>query len=182
LRTLHGNLFDIKCFNDNCDYIDKNNTADPLCEALAPASEDVDPSQTLPLLDPAKPLAAIPPSSLPHCPKCKTGLLRPGVVWFHEPLDEDMLEEVDRWIAADKVDMMLVVGTSAQVWPAAGYIGKAKGKQARVVTINPEAEDEANMYKVKPRDFAFGDDAARLLPILLEPVIGKMREDGTFEE
>lgn len=70
---------------------------------------------------------------------------------------------------------MLVIGTSAQVWPAAGYISKARGKGARIVTINPEAEQESEMYKVKPGDFAFGKDAAEYLPILLEPVIGNLQ-------
>ena len=74
---------------------------------------------------------------------------------------------------------MLVIGTSAKVWPAAGYISKAKARGAVVATINPEAEDEAEMYKVKPGDFAFGKDAAEYLPLLFEPVIGKLKKDGT---
>ena len=69
---------------------------------------------------------------------------------------------------------MLVVGTSAQVYPAAGYISRAKLHGARVVTINPEAEDEAELYKIQPGDFAFGHDAAEYLPKLLEPVTGKI--------
>lgn len=74
---------------------------------------------------------------------------------------------------------MLVIGTSAKVWPAAGYIAKAKGKGARIATINPEAEDEGEMFKIKRGDFAFGKDAAEYLPLLFEPVIGKLKKDGT---
>ena len=77
---------------------------------------------------------------------------------------------------------MLVIGTSAQVWPAAGYISQAKVHGARVATINPEAEDEAEMFKVEPGDFAFGQDAAQYLPLLFEPVIGKMQADGSFQK
>ncbi|KAK1505879.1 Sir2 family protein [Colletotrichum abscissum] len=179
LRLLHGSLFDIKCANPQCTYIDHNNTQDPLCPALAPASEDLaDPTKTLPLLDPTKKLPTIDEADLPHCPSCKTGLLRPGVVWFGEALDEAMLDGVDAWIGQGKVDLMIVVGTSAQVWPAAGYILKAHAAGARVCTVNPEAEDEGQMGKVKKGDFAFGRDAAEVLPLLLEPVIGKMRADG----
>lgn len=76
---------------------------------------------------------------------------------------------------------MFVIGTSAQVWPAAGYISRAKALGARIVTVNPEAENEEEMFKVKPGDFAFGKDAAEYLPLLLEPVIGKLRADGTRE-
>lgn len=77
---------------------------------------------------------------------------------------------------------MLVVGTSAQVWPAAGYISRAKLHGARIATINPEAEDETELYKIQPGDFAFGRDAAECLPLLLEPVIGTMQEDGEFKK
>ncbi|OLN85085.1 NAD-dependent protein deacylase [Colletotrichum chlorophyti] len=175
LRRLHGSLFDIKCANPKCAYIDHNNTLDPLCPALAPASEDVaDPTATLPLLDPSQPLPRIDAADLPHCPACKTGLLRPAVVWFGENLDGDMLDGVDAWIDEGKVDLMIVVGTSAKVWPAAGYILKAHAAGARVCTVNPEAEDEDQMFKVKPGDFAFGRDAAEVLPLLLEPVIGTL--------
>ncbi len=77
---------------------------------------------------------------------------------------------------------MLVVGTSAQVWPAAGYISKARLHGAKIVTVNPEAEEEADLFKIPPGDFAFGQDAAVCLPRLLEPVIGKMGEDGEFKK
>lgn len=102
------------------------------------------------------------------------------MVWFGESLDEDMLDGVNAWIEQDKVDLMLVIGTSAQVWPAAGYILEAHKAGARVCTVNPEAEDKSQMLKVKPGDFAFGRDAAKVLPLLLEPVVGKMGEDGRF--
>jgi NAD+-dependent protein deacetylase sirtuin 5 len=76
--------------------------------------------------------------------------------------------------------MMFVIGTSAQVWPAAGYIAKARGAGARIVTVDPTAEDPAQLQKLRQGDFAFGRDAAKTVPILLEPVIGKLQEDGTF--
>lgn len=79
-------------------------------------------------------------------------------------------------------DLMLVIGTSATVHPAAGYINRAKMHGATIVTINPEAEHTAEMYKVAQGDFAFGQDAASYLPMLLEPVIGKQQEDGGFRK
>ena len=104
-------------------------------------------------------------------------LLRPGVVWFGEGLDWEMLRGVDGWIARPDgrgVDLMLVVGTSAAVYPAAGYVDKARaaGAQVAVVNLDADAGDDA--------DFAFAGDAAELLPQLLEPVIGKAGDDGTF--
>lgn len=64
---------------------------------------DVAPGETLPLLDPNHRLARIPEEDLPKCPKCQTGLQRPGVVWFGENLDEEMLQGVDDWIDQGKV-------------------------------------------------------------------------------
>ncbi|EOO01775.1 putative nad-dependent deacetylase sirtuin-5 protein [Phaeoacremonium minimum UCRPA7] len=181
LRLLHGSLFDIKCFNKSCDYIEHENYADPFFPAISAASQDVEPGKTLPLLDPFnEEVAKVPESEIPKCPKCKTGLLRPGVLWFNEMLDFNMLNEVDDWIQSGKVDLMLVVGTSAVVRPASGYIRKAQYAGAKIATINIDAED--NPKKIRKGDFAFGGDAAELLPKLLEPVIGKIRRDGTFGE
>ncbi|BEJ11545.1 hypothetical protein CspHIS471_0200050 [Cutaneotrichosporon sp. HIS471] len=170
LRHLHGSLFDLKCSNNRCDWVDPNNQADPLCPALAPASVDAAPGQKLALLDPAKELKPIPESELPHCPKCKTGLMRPGVVWFGEQLDHNMLAGVDAWINSKPVDIVLVVGTSSVVYPAAGYAELARSPGTTVVTVNLDAE----LSECRRGDFAFAGDAAKLLPELLEPIIGKL--------
>jgi NAD-dependent deacetylase sirtuin 5 len=77
-------------------------------------------------LDPRRP-KAIPEDELPHCPSCKTGLLRPGVVWFGEALPEDTIHEIDVWIEQGKsIDLILVIGTTATVWPAASYVQIAR--------------------------------------------------------
>ncbi|KAI1073428.1 DHS-like NAD/FAD-binding domain-containing protein [Whalleya microplaca] len=174
LRLLHGSLLDNKCFNE-CGYVDRNNLSDPVCPALAPAAEDYPPDQTLPLLDPNVPAPSIRVEDLPHCPNCKIGLLRPGVVWFGEGLDELMLMEVDNWIMAGRVDIMLVVGTAAAVYPAAGYTRKAKRKGAVVAVVNPDPDSAAGLSR---NDFFFQGDAAEILPRLFEGVIGKLDEHG----
>jgi len=172
---MHGSLFDIRC--ERCDDVDRDNRTDPLCPALAAAAEDaVDPTKPLPLLDPAKPLARIPRRDLPHCRACGTGLLRPGVVWFGEGLDEDMLAATDEWIDAAPVDLMLVIGTSAQVTPAASYIHEARSAGAVVAVVNIEAETPDELAKLEPGDFAFGGDAAVTLPLLLAPLVGTLED------
>jgi NAD-dependent SIR2 family protein deacetylase len=75
---------------------------------------------------------------------------------------------------------MLVVGTPAQLYPAAGYISRAKLHGARVCVVNAEADKETELYKIQPGDFAFGSDSAQILPKLLEPIIGTMQENGDF--
>lgn len=170
LRLLHGSILDLKCF-DECGYVERNNLSDPLCPALEAASTvntPPDQSGKLPLLDPEVPVPKIDVKDLPHCPKCKTGLLRPGVVWFGEPLDGEMLNETDDWIDSAPVDIMLVVGTAAVVYPAAGYTQKAKRKGAVVAVINP---DKGACAGLGSKDFFFQGDAAEILPKLFAKVI-----------
>src|ERR1700733_2265491 len=66
----------------------------------------------------------------PHC-ECG-GMLRPGVVWFGELLPEGAMERAEAAVRA--ADLLIVAGTSAQVYPAAGLIPMA----ATVIEINPE--------------------------------------------
>jgi NAD-dependent deacetylase len=74
------------------------------------------------------PLPRIPP----HC-ACG-GLARPGVVWFGEPLPEGMMKEAEH--AAAGAQVLLVIGTSAVVYPAAGLVPYARQSGARIVEVN----------------------------------------------
>lgn len=70
-------------------------------------------------------------------PRCGCGaLVRPGVVWFGEPLP------ATEWMAAERAaktcDLFIVVGTSAQVYPAAALIPMAAQAGARIIEINME--------------------------------------------
>jgi NAD-dependent deacetylase len=68
-------------------------------------------------------------------PKCECGgLLRPGVVWFGEPLPHRIWQDAEN--AARSSELFLVIGTSAVVYPAAGLARIAKSSGARVVEIN----------------------------------------------
>lgn len=55
------------------------------------------------MLDPYHRIKHVAEEELPKCPKCKTGLQRPGVVWFGEELDEGMIEHINDWITKDKI-------------------------------------------------------------------------------
>ncbi|EFY91315.1 SIR2 family histone deacetylase, putative [Metarhizium acridum CQMa 102] len=103
LCTLHGSLFDIKCTTEGCGWIQRDNFDDPFCPSLKAASEDPPPGESLPLLDPYHRIKHVPEEELPKCPKCQTGIQRPGVVWFGEELDENMLDHIDEWITKDKI-------------------------------------------------------------------------------
>lgn len=71
----------------------------------------------------------------PRCPHCG-GPIRPGVVWFGETLDPAVVRQASK--AAD-CDVFITVGTSAVVYPAAGFLMAAKQHGAFTVEINPEA-------------------------------------------
>ena len=78
---------------------------------------------------------------LPACPRC-AGLLRPDIVWFQEMLPEDVWEAAA--LATATCDVLLVVGTSAVVYPAAGLIPAAKRAGAAVIEINLAETDASS--------------------------------------
>lgn len=70
-------------------------------------------------------------------PRCECGArLRPAVVWFGEALDGGLLDEGDRALA--QADLVLSIGTSALVWPAAGVLPAARAQGTPVIEINPD--------------------------------------------
>jgi NAD-dependent deacetylase len=70
-------------------------------------------------------------------PRCACGsMIRPDVVWFGEVPDLDGINEVLAAIAM--CDVVIVVGTSGLVYPAAGFPETAKAAGATVVEVNPE--------------------------------------------
>jgi NAD-dependent deacetylase len=99
------------------------------------------------------------PPPLRKCAKCGA-FLRPAVVWFGEPLDQRV------WKAAQEAtrgaDLLLVIGTSGQVYPAASLVDLAACR-CPVVVVNPEPtpfDDEAAVT-VRGR-------AAEVVPRLVE--------------
>jgi NAD-dependent deacetylase len=70
----------------------------------------------------------------PRCPRCGA-LLRPGVVWFGESLPPAALARAER--AARACEVILSIGTSALVQPAAGLPLLAKQHGALMIEVNP---------------------------------------------
>ena len=191
LQLLHGTLFEIKCFSALCDYREINFT-DPVVPSLAIPTDGVDPTsiearrnandqsqghntgKDLDISNISVPLPSLGHDDLPQCPKCKSSLLRPGVVWFGERLPNDVLDTVDNFIRdVAKIDMIMVIGTSVKVYPAAGYVDEARAKGARVCVVNMDTND-APPGGWKKGDWLFQGDAAKIVPELLKPVIGDL--------
>jgi NAD-dependent deacetylase len=70
----------------------------------------------------------------PRCP-CG-GAIRPGVVWFGEALPEEALEDAVQ--AATDCDVLLTVGTSGLVYPAAEIPKVAAMFGGMVIQVNPQ--------------------------------------------
>lgn len=70
----------------------------------------------------------------PHCPECG-GIVKGDTVMFGEPIPRDALDEC---IAQSRMcDCMLLIGTSAVVYPAAGFPTEVKMSGGRLIEINP---------------------------------------------
>ncbi|KAL5114189.1 hypothetical protein ACEQ8H_007937 [Pleosporales sp. CAS-2024a] len=190
LKLLHGSLFDVKCSEFFCTHMERNNYTDPIVPALAlPTTDDTDAATSTSSLE-ARELdisdekVAIPElsySHLPRCPACKKGLLRPGVVWFGEQLPRHVLDDVDAFMESPhKIDLIMVIGTSAQVYPAAGYVDLARIKGARVAIVNMDTNDipARGLYE---GDWFFQGDAAHIVPELLKSVIGEVKMDEVHD-
>lgn len=153
LLELHGSLFSLKCSSRDCDYVEKNNVDRNLIPADVPDDQ----------------------LTLPKCPKCHS-LLRPNIVWFNEPLPASVTKKADSWIAAAPIDLVLVIGTTAQVWPASGDVDSAIEQGARVAMVDIDRGDlipGSGELGLTSRDWLFVGDAAELVPAMLEPILGR---------
>ena len=104
--------------------------------------------------DRTAPLTVLPPA----CPSCG-GLARPGVVWFGESIDPDVLERASN--AAAGADVFLSVGTSSLVYPAAALLHHARRAGAFTAEINPGATGASGAV-----DLAIAAPAEDALPML----------------
>ncbi|MDY0297939.1 MAG: NAD-dependent deacylase [Acidobacteriota bacterium] len=78
-----------------------------------------------------------------RCPQCRSRL-RPDIVWFGDALHADVLEAATRIVS--RCDLFIAVGTSAWVWPAAGFAELAEKSGAVMLEINPEATPMSPLY------------------------------------
>jgi NAD-dependent deacetylase len=116
------------------------------CARPCPAGEEPWPDRRVPI-------SPMPPA----CPHCG-GAARPAVVWFGEALDPGALAAAD---AAASCDVFIAAGTSAVVYPAAGFLHEAARRGALTVEINPEATPATAAV-----DMAIAGGAEDVLPAL----------------
>ncbi len=106
------------------------------------------------------------------CPCCKpSGVLRPDIVWFGEmPLKMD-----DIILALTKADLFISIGTSGQVYPAAGFVQVAKDSGARTVELNLEPSDGFDMF-----DESYHGPASKVVPNFVESLLEELSLAATL--
>lgn len=91
----------------------------------------------------------------PHCPDCG-GIIKPDIVFFGEPLDNIMLDKLSG-IDIPKCDEMWCIGSSLEVYPAAGLpiIAKRAGKKVVIVSTDAtQLDDLADQIIRQPANIA----------------------------
>lgn len=96
----------------------------------------------------------------PRCERCN-GRVRPGVVWFGEPLPERSMRSA--LAAARHCDCLLSIGTSGVVMPAARIPEVALERGAAVIHVNLQPVEVS-----APNEFSLIGRAGELLPSLLQ--------------
>lgn len=110
LLEIHGDLFDAKCSRPKCDYFKEDFLNDKYSKIVR--------------------------QDLPRCQICNSPL-RPGVVGFGESLRKDAFDTAEAFLARNEpIDLNLVIGTTTQVLPAAGFVDAAIEKGASVAMVN----------------------------------------------
>lgn len=105
----------------------------------------------------------VPITILPKCEACD-GLLRPDVVWFGESLDAKILQTIYTYL--QKTQVMLIVGTSAMVQPAASFGMVAKRTAgAFVVELNRSRTHQSPLF-----DISIQGKAGELLPRIVDRI------------
>lgn len=95
---------------------------------------------------------------LPTCPDCGS-LIRPHIVWFGEiPLDMDSI-----YSELARATVVLVVGTSGSVYPAAGLVHIARQHGIRTIYVGPEEPSNAASFDLIQRG-----TAVQILPVLFD--------------
>lgn len=106
--------------------------------------------------------------ALPYCDHCG-GLLKPDIILFGEQLPATIICEAKALI--DEADLIVVVGSSLEVMPAASMPIPALNAGAKLIILNNEPT-----YLDIRADFVIRDDVADVLPMILQEVLREPQE------
>lgn len=108
--------------------------------------------------------------SIPLCLKCEK-ILKPDIILFEEPLPMDAWQIAE--IETRKADLMLVIGSSLEVYPASTipYSAAQKGSRIIINNLSPTPLD-------KQADVVIPLDAAQFVPLLVDFVNQEIKENS----
>ena len=107
----------------------------------------------------------------PRCPRCG-GIIKGDTVMFGEPIPTDVLKMCQE--ETGKCDCMLLVGTSAFVYPAAGFPQLVKQGGGVLIEVGPY-ETEITPFC----DVSLRGKAGEVLPRLVDFIKAELQETGT---
>lgn len=97
------------------------------------------------------------------CPGCRAAAVRPDVVWFGEfPYH---MERIGAALAG--AETFVSIGTSGNVYPAAGFVAEARAAGARTLELNLEPSEGASLFHA-----ARHGPATEVVPAWVEEVLG----------
>jgi NAD-dependent deacetylase len=92
------------------------------------------------------------------------GLLRPGVVWFGEMLDPEILGLAEHRALA--CDLFIAIGTSSLIYPAAGLLHLARTGGATTIEINKDPTPVSGLV-----DYVIHGRAGEILPRIVRHMV-----------
>ncbi|MGM0419792.1 MAG: SIR2 family NAD-dependent protein deacylase [Bacillota bacterium] len=98
---------------------------------------------------------------IPICDKCESKRIKPDIVFFGEQLPQKTVDKA--WKEVNKCDLMLVIGTSLIVYPAASLPSLAKERGADLIYNNKGSGEQDEIF-----DLVLTGPAARVLPRLIK--------------
>jgi NAD-dependent deacetylase len=112
---IHGDIFVTKC--SRCNFSQADEPESGRLRSIAPASENN--------------------GNLPRCSECDA-LMRPGVVWFGEPLPPRETERVENYLQRDSCGVVIVAGTTATFGYIIDWALRASRRGGELIEVNPE--------------------------------------------
>ena len=99
---------------------------------------------------------------LAPCPECRLPETRPDIVWFGEmPYYMDRIHQ-----ALSRAFLFVAIGTSGNVYPAAGFVSEARSRGARTLELNLEPSESFGLF-----DEARHGPATKTVPEWVEEVL-----------
>ncbi len=98
---------------------------------------------------------------IPECDNCKSKKIKPNIVFFGERLPEEPVRQA--WEAAERSDLMIVIGTSLAVYPVASLPSVTKDNGGQLIYINVDSGQQDYLF-----DLIIKAKAGKILPEILK--------------